>query len=209
MAIIDIGVADGSLIGNPQIGSYFLFIDSNDSNIFKKRDSAGVDVPFEPAGTSSVVTGFFDYNDGGASVNIIGGNPAVNMENDEAGAFTNKVYKPTGVTDVWNKGTNLFDWSELNLGDTVEIRLTFKLTTTSVNTEIAVDLHLGTGAGSYTVPYVIEDNHKNTGTRTVNRFIGIYMGDLNTRDNGGVFKITADKNCSIVIEGWYVNIIKR
>lgn len=156
-----------------------------------------------------VTHGFFDYNDSGASISVtVAGSPVV-LTNDEAGAFTNKTYPPDGVTDVWDSTLDVFDWSELSLGDTIDIRLEFELTTISVNTEIKVDLHLGTGGSSYTIPFIIESNFKNTGTRTVSKYNGIYMGDLNTLDNGGRFKITTDKDCSVVVNGWYCKVVKR
>lgn len=153
--------------------------------------------------------GFADYNDSGTSIPVTSGSSPVSITNDAAGSFTNKTYLPLGVTDVWDTSINKFDWSELKLGDMVDIRLEFVLTTTSVNTEIEVDLHLGTGAGSYLIPFIVEQNYKNTGTRTVSRFNSIYIGDTNTLNNGGQFKISSDKDCSIVVNGWYCKIIKR
>lgn len=153
--------------------------------------------------------GFIDYNDSGTSIPVTVAGSPVSITNDSAGAFTNKTYAPLGVSDVWNSSTNLFDWSDLKLGDMIDIRLEFILTTTSVNTEIEVDLHLGTGGGAYVIPFIIEQNYKNTGTRTVSRFNSIYMGDTNTLNNGGQFKISTDKDCSIVVSGWYCKITRR
>ena len=157
-------------------------------------------------------TGFFDYNDvttTGTPINVTGGGGFVNLTNDEAGAFTNKSYPPFGVTDVWDATGNVFDWSELTLGDTVDIRLDIDVIVASVNTEIDIDLQLGTGGGLYTIPFITNQNYKATGTKKVNRWNSIYMGDLNTRDNGGVFRIQSDKTCTVVVNGWYCRIIRR
>jgi len=43
MAIIQIKTADGSAIGNPPTGDFFVFIDSNNANQYTLRDSAGND----------------------------------------------------------------------------------------------------------------------------------------------------------------------
>ena len=40
-------VADGSLIGNPTSGEYFIFLDSNNSNKLTVRNSAGTDTIYE------------------------------------------------------------------------------------------------------------------------------------------------------------------
>ena len=51
MALIDLGTADGSTIGNPTIGNYFLFLDSTNSDYLTRRDSSGVDTLY----TSGVI----------------------------------------------------------------------------------------------------------------------------------------------------------
>jgi len=43
MANIQMGTADGSSIGNPPVGDFYIFIDSNNSNSYTLRDSAGTD----------------------------------------------------------------------------------------------------------------------------------------------------------------------
>ena len=43
MANIQMGTADGSTIGNPPTGDFYIFIDSNNSNSYTLRDSSGTD----------------------------------------------------------------------------------------------------------------------------------------------------------------------
>tara|TARA_R110002049_G_C9103541_1_gene557199 strand:- start:54 stop:1415 length:1362 start_codon:yes stop_codon:yes gene_type:complete len=43
MALIDLGTADGSTIGNPTAGNYFLFLDSTNSDYLTRRDTFGND----------------------------------------------------------------------------------------------------------------------------------------------------------------------
>ena len=156
--------------------------------------------------------GLFDYNDAATTTTPIvvtaAGSPVV-LTNDELGSFTNKLFPPVGVTDVWLAGTDVFDWSELKLGDMVDIRLDIEVTTSSVNTEVFVDLHLGTGGSAYTVRWVDETNFKATGVHEIVVYNGIYIGDLNTLDNGGQFKITTDKDCTVIVHGWYCKLLVR
>ena len=169
-------------------------------------ESLGGGVPDNFAG------GLFDYNDVATTttpivVTAVGG--AVVLTNDAAGAFTNKLFPPVGIDDVWNDSTNVFDWSELSLGSMVDIRIDVDVITTSVNTEIKIDLHLGTGGSAYAIPWILETNFKATGTHKLNRYNGIYMGDTNTLNNGGQFMISTDKDCTAVVNGWYCKVIKR
>jgi hypothetical protein len=157
-------------------------------------------------------TGFFDYNDLGTTASPIVVTSAaspVALTNDGSGSFTNKLFPPAGVSEVYDSVNNAFYWEELSLGDMVDIRLDFDLVTTLKNTEIKVDLHLGTGTDEYKIPFVTEANYKSIGTHTINVYNGVYMGDLNTINNGGQFKITSDKDCSVVVNGWYCKVVRR
>ena len=165
-----------------------------------------------PIPTDNYSGGFFDYNDLASASSPIAvtvvGSPVV-LTNDGAGPQTNLSFPPSGVTKLWDVSTDMFDWSELKFGDMVDIRLDLTVITTSVNTEIKVDLHLGTGGGAYQIPFVTEKNIKNTGSHNVDRFSSIYMGDANTLDNGGQFKMSTDKDCTVIVNGWYIRAIIR
>lgn len=53
MAILNLNTADGSVIGNPSAGNFFIFLDSNNSNLLTKRDSTGTDTTYN-AGSSLI-----------------------------------------------------------------------------------------------------------------------------------------------------------
>ena len=197
----------------PQSGKIKLFVDSADSRV-KQKDSTGLvkDLTDSAAPADNCRIGFADYDDlvtASTPIAITGGGGDINLPNDAAGAQTIKTYLPTGVTDVWDATGGVFDWSELSVGDMVDIRMSLAVTTTSINTEVNVALHLGTGAGSYSIPFISNANFKSTGTYQLNRFNSIYIGDSNTLDNGGVFKANADNNCAIEVIGWYCKVLIR
>jgi len=50
MANIQMGTANGSTLGNPTAGDFYIFIDSNNSDYLTTRDSAGVDTIYVSAG---------------------------------------------------------------------------------------------------------------------------------------------------------------
>ena len=154
--------------------------------------------------------GLFDYNDLATAttpLSIVGAAAAVDVPNDGAGPFTNIQWPPRGVTRVWD-GTD-FRFDELSLGDTMELRFDADLITTTQNTEIEVEWVLAIGGTSYTLPLLTGRNFKVTGTYHLTRFQGLYIGDANTRDNKGRLKISADKNCSLVVHGWYCKVHRR
>lgn len=176
-------------------------------------------VKFKSDGANYIITnvapidiGILDYNDlatQSSPITITGGAGLIDITNDGAGAFTNKAFPPTGVNDIWDVDNNVFDWSDLEIGDMVDLRFDVLLTTVSTNTAIEVFLQLGTGGGVYLIPFIIEINFKTVGVYSINRWNGIYMGDTNTLNNGGKFRMKADKTCSIKVNGWYGKITKK
>ncbi len=161
--------------------------------------------------TDNYTGGFFDYNDlttQSTAISVTGGAGFVNITNDEAGPNTNKLFPPTGITDVWDSTAMEFDWTQLKLGDMVDIRVDLTVTTTSPNQTIDLRLFLGVGGSEYSIPFE-EAIVKSSGTFIVNRFNGIYMGDTNTLNNPGEFRIASDGNATVVVTGWYCKIIKR
>ena len=56
MANIQMGTANGSTLGNPPSGDFYIFIDSNNSNSYTLRDSTGADTILGSGGGGGVVS---------------------------------------------------------------------------------------------------------------------------------------------------------
>jgi hypothetical protein len=159
--------------------------------------------------TTGTLIGILDYNDLATATTpivVTGGAGYVDLPNDGLGAFTNKLYPPAGVTDVWTAGTGLFDWSQLVLGDMVDIRLDVEVTTSGANQDFDIELELGTGGFAYSIPFE-RQLVKSAGAVPVNVYNGIYLGDSNTLDNGAKFKIKSDGNATVIVRGWYCKVL--
>lgn len=153
-------------------------------------------------------TGVIDYNDATTVVtpiSITGGAGASYLTNDEAGPFTNKLYPPTSVTDIWDSVTNAFDFSELTLGSTINFRIDLQLTTTVANQEVDLTIDVAIGGSSYTL-FIDHSQYKTAGTYNyVNSFL-IYMGDTNTLNNPAKFALASPSNIDVVVNGWACDI---
>ena len=136
--------------------------------------------------------------------------PAV-LTNDGLGVDTNTSYLPVGgngITQLWDTFSNGFDFSDLDVGDMVDIRMDITMIIASNNTAVDVDLHMGSG-GSVVVPFISQQNFKSTGSFEVIRYMGIYIGSEDVRDNLAQLKISADNNCTCTVHGWYIKAIRR
>jgi len=136
--------------------------------------------------------------------------PAV-LTNDGLGVDTNTTYLPiggNGITQLWDTSSNGFDFSDLEVGDMVDIRMDITMIIASNNTAVDVDLYMGSG-GSVVVPFISQQNFKSTGSFEVIRYMGIYIGSEDVRDNLAQLKISADNNCTCTVHGWYIKAIRR
>jgi polyisoprenoid-binding protein YceI len=149
-------------------------------------------------------SGFFDYNDSATAttpLSVTGGGAAVILTNDELGSFTNKLYPPDDVTDVWDASSTLFDFSDLTLGSKVEYRVDVDLTISGANAEVDLEIELGIGLGAYTLS-VGSRYFKTAGTYNVTTSNFLYIGDTNTKNGGGRFKISSSNNMDVKVNGW-------
>jgi len=160
-------------------------------------------------GGGSVSRGFVDYNDLASlstPLDIPGTGVLVTVPNDTLGPFTNELFLPSGITSIFS--SNQFNWSQLQLGDTVDIRLDLKLTTISPNTEVACSLFLAIGGNEYEIPFITDSNFKSVGDHSLIRFNSVYIGDGNTLNNPAEFRFKSDSNCSVTVNGWYCKILR-
>ena len=113
------------------------------------------------------------------------------------------------MTDVWDADNNVFDWSELKLGDMVDVRLDVQVTTTSPNQHVEVDLMLAIGGFSFNIPFS-DIVYKSIGLQPdINIYNGIHLGNANILDNPARFEIRSDAAATVVVKGWYCKVLIR
>lgn len=158
-------------------------------------------------------SGIYDYQDlATASTPISLATPDTwyTLTNDGLGPNTNTTYGLTGVADVWDSSINSFDFSGLDLGDSVDIRMSIDVISGTNNQDFDVSLFVNDGGGGqYTLPFISQQSFKTPGTKSLIRFNSIYIGDDNTRNNPARFKIKSSAAGSVIVIGWYCRVIKR
>ena len=190
-----------------------VFSTTDDNHVAYKIEIDGLTVKTSSTlgDSRSAITGFVDYNDAATAstpISYTGGSGFQKLTNDGAGPFTNKNCLPPGITDIWDTTNNRFDWGELKLCDMIDIRLDCEITTTSNNQEVDINLYLAVGGSEYPIPFIAGQSFKFAGAHQVNRYNGIYMGNTDTLNNYGEFRVSSPDNCTIKVNGWYCKIIQ-
>lgn len=154
-------------------------------------------------------TGVEDYNDLSSPALTPSAGVAVKVLNDSNGSFTNTAYKIPGYPDIWDSTTNQFDFSHLSLGDSVDIRFDFSVTTSGANDDVSIIVRPGVGASPYDL-VVKRQEWRNAGTYQLTVWYSLYMGDTNTLNNPAEVYIECETGGdSITVNGWYVRTNKR
>lgn len=151
--------------------------------------------------------GFFDYNDLATATTPVAvtGGVQTKLTNDGLGTFTQKAYKPDGVTDVWDVATDELDLSDLKLGDQILIRGDIEVTTLSTNTDVQITVKLAVGSLNIELP-AAQGSFKTIGTYRMIGAFPLYIGAQGVIDDAGEILIDADNNVDVKVNGWYIRI---
>lgn len=133
------------------------------------------------------------------------------LPNDSVGTGTSSTYGVSGVTDLWDEANSQFLWSQLALGDIVDVEIELDVTTTTANTAIDVVIDLGVGdANTYTIPLVVGQNIKAASTTRFAFNRQIVIRDNVTRVNPGRIRAKADTTgATVLVKSFNLIVIKR
>lgn len=165
------------------------------------------------SGSGGGTNGFIDYNDTSTTTTpvVLVGNTWTVILNDGLGAFTNKAYTPSGVTELMDVSTGKIDPTELPLGSTILVRNDFTVTPNTNNSLLEFRYTLGVGGGAYTLEKIIGrlDSGSGIGYRRSLVPDMIYMGDTNTRDNHIGLEVRLSAGGTLVNSGSAIQVIKQ
>ncbi len=134
------------------------------------------------------------------------------MTNDGAGAQSDSTHELPEVTNIFNVATGAFDFSELAIGDTVDIRVDFAVTTAGANHEIEVKLNMDTAPIAANFPLDIHrENFKAASTdASIVRYYSLFIGSAAVRDGVHKLQMKSDGTGDTVkVNGWFVRAIKN
>ncbi|MEE9351533.1 MAG: hypothetical protein V3U78_04680 [Thiotrichaceae bacterium] len=130
------------------------------------------------------------------------------LTNDGVGPTTEKSFKVTGLSELWDVSTQQFIFTDMVLGDQLGMQINFEMTTSANNQLLKLRLLAGIGGITYTQPW-IEASFKTSGTHevTINRLF--YMRDTNTLDNGARIQIASDATADIEVRNFTIQHFLR
>ena len=158
--------------------------------------------------------GTFDVADLGTTsspISIPGTNAFIKLTNDGLGAQTINTHAPIGITELWDTTNDEFDFSQLKLGDIVDIRLDINVITPSPNTQVEVRLEAGLGVFAFNVGW---DNQFYSAAKAspgipLVRSSFVAMQTTTILTGKAEFQVAADKACTVVVNGWNYVVTRR
>lgn len=117
-------------------------------------------------------------------------------------------YLPEGVTSVWDSVNSQFDFSQLSVGDMVDIRIDGELTTTTINDSFQVNFVAAIGTPSeFTLPFA-SGSRFIAGTNIVSRYNGVFLGSQDMIDNPAELRGLASDDAEGFIIDVYIKIVR-
>ena len=130
------------------------------------------------------------------------------LTNDKSGPNTNTSFLPEGVTTSVFE-SNQFNFSQLDVGDAIDIRLDLLVTTSSPNQNILTRLRMGIGSPSEFSIIFTQLQYKSAGLNYVSRYNGIYIGSNDIKNYPAKFEIMSDANASVRVNGLFCKFLLR
>lgn len=166
-----------------------------------------------PYSKLSTKNGFLDYNDTGTGITPITlvADTWTDITNNGLGLFTNKNFKPQGVTELMDTTSGDLDVTELPLGTTILVRNDFSVTPNTNNALLEFRYTLGVGGGAYTLEKLIGRLDSGSGKPYRQSLVPdlVYMGDTNTRDNPIGLEVRLSAAGTLVNAGSVIQVIRQ
>lgn len=153
--------------------------------------------------------GYFHISNSLTSQSVSGG-VATDLLNNNLGVYSSSAQAPYGITQIWNTTTNAFDFSQLSLGDMVSLRADLFIDTTATNQDFRVYITLGIGTESEYSLLLNQTTYK--GAVSNYAFLEEVTFSIDNEDwrtAPAKISVLTDASASVLVNGWYVPIIRK
>jgi hypothetical protein len=131
------------------------------------------------------------------------------LTNDTLGSKTDFSQSPFGVSSVWSSVDNAFNWSQLSVGDTVDIRFDVSVTTANANQIVKGYLVIAEGTPQQEQIDIFTDNVKTAGTNSPTVFTSIPIRSEAVRTSFTKAYLITDASGSVKVNGWYCRVLRK
>ncbi len=155
------------------------------------------------------MAGGYAYYENTGSSTVLTDNSTITLTNDAAGAGTYKNWKNPDITDVWNSTTNRFDFTQLDVGDLVEIRIDVEMSAAGPGREIAMELGIALGTSSEKAIGFGRAETVNTSFTDLSFYRTIFIGSADTRTNPAEIRVrVGSPDITFRVEGILAKVVK-
>ena len=158
--------------------------------------------------SAQMAGGYAYYENAGGSA-LLTNNSTITLTNDAAGAGTYKNWKNPDITDVWNSTTNRFDFTQLDVGDLVEIRIDVEMSAAGPGREIAMELGIALGTSSEKAIGFGRAETVHTSFTDLSFYRTIFIGSADTRTNPAEIRVrVGSSDITFRVEGILARVVK-
>ena len=150
--------------------------------------------------------GLYNYNHGGGNQSL-SANVWNQIVNDGAGQFTYLDYAMPNV-DIYNTNNSNLDFSDLLLGDSIDIRFDGIITTNTANQSVSVRAMLDFLGINVPLEF-IRNNYKVSGTYPLFGSVRIDMLTEEVRSGISRLEIMSDGGSTLDLNGWNIKVNSR
>ena len=155
--------------------------------------------------------GYFDYADLATQTTPITVLPNTQtlLTNDTLGDDTNTSQPPYGVSAIWVADSDEFNFQQLSVGDTVDIRVHLKTTTTSANQKYHIDMKFAFDGPDEFENRIFSQYVKNASEDEQSFVTTLYIGSESVRTYPARLYITSDDDATVEVVGWFCRVFRK
>jgi hypothetical protein len=155
--------------------------------------------------------GYFDYADLATQTTPITVASGVQtlLTNDTLGDDTNTSQPPYGVTAIWDADSDEFNFQQLSVGDTVDIRIHLKTTTTTANQKYHIDMKFAFDSPDEFENRIFSQYVKNASEDEQSFVTTLYIGSESVRTYPARLYITSDDDATVEVVGWFCRVFRK
>ena len=155
--------------------------------------------------------GYFDYADLATQTTPITVAPDTEtlLTNDTLGDDTHTSQPPYGVSAIWVADSDEFNFQQLSVGDTVDIRVHLKTTTTSANQKYHIDMKFAFDGPDEFENRIFSQYVKNASEDEQSFVTTLYIGSESVRTYPARLYITSDDDATVEVVGWFCRVFRK